>query len=61
MENIDDKFLFTDAGDIICAGHGAVFDVTDGRCQGGPGRGQPLKAFPFTCEGQYILIGKEEV
>lgn len=57
LENIDGNFLFTDTGDIICSGHGAVFDVTDGRCWGGPGRGMPLTAFPFVQDGEFIVIG----
>ncbi|KAF0186919.1 MAG: hcaA1 [Hyphomonadaceae bacterium] len=58
LENIDGNFLFTEAGDIICSGHGAVFGVTDGRCWGGPGRGLPLSAFPFRQVGDNIVIGE---
>ena len=35
------RFLF-DAGRLVCAAHGAVFEVDDGRCVDGPCRGSQL-------------------
>ncbi len=58
LETVEGKFLFSADGDIICAGHGASFDVTDGRCMGGPGRGLPLKTYPFKILNDEIIIGE---
>lgn len=35
------RFLF-DAGRLVCAAHGAVFEVADGHCVEGPCRGSSL-------------------
>lgn len=59
LDTPDGEFLFSLDGDIICAGHGAVFDVANGHCMGGPGRGTPLRTYPFIIDGEYIIIGKE--
>lgn len=59
LETFEGKFLFSMDGDLICAGHGASFDVTDGRCMGGPGRGLPLRAYKFKVEDEYIIIGSD--
>jgi len=37
------RFLF-DAGRLVCAAHGAVFEVADGHCVDGPCRGSSLVA-----------------
>ncbi len=35
-------FFGTDQGDLVCSTHGAVYDVTDGHCRGGPCGSAPL-------------------
>lgn len=41
------KFL-RDGDRLICAAHGASFDLADGRCVAGPCRGQALTAVAVT-------------
>jgi nitrite reductase/ring-hydroxylating ferredoxin subunit len=60
LDTPDGEFLFSLDDDLICAGHGASFDVSNGRCMGGPGRGHPLKPYPFVKDGDYIIIGTKE-
>lgn len=59
LDSIDGNFIFDLNDDLVCAGHGAIFDVTNGHCLGGPGRGSPLRAFPFKIEGEEIILGDE--
>lgn len=40
------KFLWDDAGHLVCAAHGAVFRMPDGVCIGGPCKGACLTAVP---------------
>lgn len=42
LERFDGQFLFTPAGDLMCAAHGALFDPLTGACLGGPGTGAGL-------------------
>jgi nitrite reductase/ring-hydroxylating ferredoxin subunit len=35
-------FFAADGRDLVCSTHGARYDVTDGRCLGGPCGGTPL-------------------
>lgn len=41
-----DRFLRTDAGALVCAAHGATFELPGGDCVGGPCRGQALRRLP---------------
>ncbi len=56
LDSIDGNFIFDMNDDLICAGHGAIFDVTNGHCLGGPGRGAPLKPYEFRIEGDQIVL-----
>ncbi len=38
-----DRFLTKDGTQIICASHGAVFDIANGECVAGPCPGRALK------------------
>lgn len=40
------RFLTPDQSLIICAAHGAVFDITSGECAGGPCMGESLRPVP---------------
>ena len=55
----DDRFISDDSGLILCATHGARFEIEDGACVSGPCAGQTLEAVPVTvdAEGRVVLIG----
>ena len=38
-----DKFLTKDNSAIICASHGAMYEIESGRCFAGPGAGRQLR------------------
>ena len=38
-----DRFLTEDGSKIICASHGAMYDIPTGDCVGGPCRGKTLR------------------
>ncbi|MGB5258759.1 MAG: Rieske 2Fe-2S domain-containing protein [Woeseiaceae bacterium] len=38
-----DKFLTKDKSAIICASHGATYDIESGQCFAGPGSGRALR------------------
>lgn len=38
------RFLVSKERQLVCAAHGAAFDMTDGRCVSGPCRGESLRA-----------------
>ena len=38
-----DSFLTEDGSKIICASHGALYDIASGNCVGGPCRGEALR------------------
>ena len=38
-----DEFLTADGGALICASHGALYDIESGACAGGPCRGKSLE------------------
>ncbi|MBT8080533.1 MAG: Rieske 2Fe-2S domain-containing protein [Gammaproteobacteria bacterium] len=38
-----DSFLTKDGSQIICASHGAVYDIESGQCTAGPCRGKSLR------------------
>lgn len=44
------RFLMHE-GRLVCAAHGAQFELVDGRCVDGPGRGGGLAALPVRREG----------
>ena len=43
-----DRFLTTDGRAIVCASHGALYEIGSGRCLGGPCRGKGLRT--LACE-----------
>jgi nitrite reductase/ring-hydroxylating ferredoxin subunit len=55
----DDRFISDDSGLILCASHGALFEIEDGACVSGPCAGQALKAVALALdvEGRVVLIG----
>ncbi len=51
-----DRFLTNDATQIVCATHGALFDIPTGRCTAGPCIGDALEPVPVTIENGRILV-----
>jgi nitrite reductase/ring-hydroxylating ferredoxin subunit len=54
-----DDFLDDEGEHIICATHGALFDIEDGSCLGGPCRGQGLSPVPLELRGEYLYLTPE--
>ena len=54
----DDRFISDHSGLILCATHGAQFEIADGACVSGPCEGETLKAVPVAldAEGRVVLI-----
>lgn len=56
LEWMPDTFLDTEGELIQCSVHGALFNIDDGFCIGGPCAGDQLKALPFRiADGNLIL------
>lgn len=51
-----DEFLDANGAHIMCAAHGALFDIQDGRCILGPCLGQSLTPVPLRITGGLIFI-----
>lgn len=50
------QFLKSRDGHLVCAAHGAAFDLADGSCVAGPCRGDTLRAVPVELrDGQVWL------
>jgi nitrite reductase/ring-hydroxylating ferredoxin subunit len=50
-----DHYLSPDGGLIACSWHGALFDLLDGACVGGPCQGAALTPWPVhTRDGQVV-------
>ncbi len=55
----DDRFISDHSGLILCATHGAQFEIADGACVSGPCAGQALEAVPLVldAQGRVLLTG----
>ena len=51
-----DKFLRDDQGRLVCAAHGAVFELGGGRCVSGPCRGEQLQAVALSEQGDSVYL-----
>ncbi|MBB3886398.1 nitrite reductase/ring-hydroxylating ferredoxin subunit [Xanthomonas campestris] len=51
------QFLKTKEGQLVCAAHGAAFELDAGECVSGPCRGQSLVAVPVRIDGEQVLLG----
>lgn len=51
-----DHFLLTPEHQLVCAQHGACFDLESGLCLEGPCRGAHLQAVPIRVDGEEIWL-----
>jgi nitrite reductase/ring-hydroxylating ferredoxin subunit len=51
------QFLKTKDGHLVCAAHGAAFELVAGQCISGPCRGQSLVAVPVRIDGEHVVLG----
>lgn len=50
------RFLISNDGLLVCAAHGASFELAHGECVAGPCRGASLRAVGVeVCEGEVVL------
>jgi nitrite reductase/ring-hydroxylating ferredoxin subunit len=55
------EFLRTKGGELVCAVHGATFELGEGRCVAGPCVGAHLRAVPVAvCDGEVRLLDNGE-
>ena len=55
------QFLVGKDGLLVCAAHGASFELEQGRCVAGPCRGDSLRAIAVTVQdGQVLLAGPQK-
>lgn len=52
-----DRFFDAARAVLVCVNHGAHFDPVTGLCLRGPCKGERLRAFPVTTDGDSVLIG----
>jgi nitrite reductase/ring-hydroxylating ferredoxin subunit len=52
-----DEFMDSDNHFLMCANHGALFEVENGHCVSGPCSGQHLKTVALKVDGDDILLG----
>ena len=55
------RFLSLTGEFILCAVHGALFDVANGVCILGPCRGQGLKSYPLTVRDGMVIAAPTPV
>jgi nitrite reductase/ring-hydroxylating ferredoxin subunit len=51
------KFLLSKSGELVCAAHGATFELSAGACIAGPCRGQSLRAVPMVVVDGLVRLG----
>lgn len=51
------KFLKSREGLLVCAAHGASFELVDGACVAGPCRGSSLRAIAVSVVDGEVLLG----
>ncbi len=51
------KFLKSREGLLVCAAHGASFELGEGLCVAGPCRGSHLRAIAVSVVGDEVLLG----
>lgn len=53
---VPDRFLTKDGKAIICASHGAMYDIATGQCFAGPCRGQSLRRIDCDVRNDSIYV-----
>ncbi|MHA3841304.1 Rieske (2Fe-2S) protein [Sphingomonas aestuarii] len=56
-----DDYLTPDGSLIACNWHGALFEIVDGRCVGGPCVGQALTPWPVRIDEGQLVTGNAEL
>ena len=56
LDWLPDNFLDLNKDYIMCANHGALFQINDGLCIDGPCKKQSLRALPFEIEDGFIYL-----
>ena len=56
LDWMPDQFLDIENNYIMCANHGALFEINSGLCIYGPCKKQSLKALPFTIKKDSIYL-----
>lgn len=51
-----DRFLFNELDQLVCAQHGATFDLPGGLCVAGPCRGARLAAVPVDVKNGWVVF-----
>ena len=59
LDWVPDRFLDLEKRFILCATHGALFQIADGLCIAGPCAGKSLKRVPIRIEAGGIYLGGE--
>lgn len=59
LDWVPDRFLDLEKRFILCATHGALFQIADGLCVGGPCAGKSLKPVAIRLEAGGIYLGGE--
>lgn len=50
------QFLRDTNGHLVCAAHGAAFDLASGQCVSGPCRGASLRAVAIEVDGNALVV-----
>lgn len=50
------QFLKSKEGQLVCAAHGAAFELSGGQCTSGPCRGQSLFAVSVRVEDEQVVL-----
>lgn len=53
------QFLRSKEGLLVCAAHGASFELVNGECVGGPCRGEALRAVAVEIRDGHVLLGDQ--
>lgn len=51
-----DRFLTKDKSALICASHGAMYEIDSGHCIAGPGKGRTLRAVDIEIRDGVIYV-----
>ena len=56
---IPGRYLAPDGESVLCANHGARFDIETGACIDGPCRGRALAPLPLEANGGFVRLAPE--